>query len=369
MKSIHFLLMLLIICGLNFYVIYRLVYMIPANIVARSIVVIFGIFATLSLFLIFFAGNALSIEITSFLYRIGTSWIFISLYFLMIFLLLDIARVTAIFPVDKILYKNWLSFGVIVGFVTLVMMMGYFKYQNKERVVLDIALNKGANIAPLKIVAVSDLHLGYGIGKEEFSRWVELINKENPDVVLIAGDVIDNSLRPLIAGGYDQVFRNIKSKYGVYMALGNHEYISGVNESLDFLEKSGVKVLRDNATLINNQFYIVGRDDRSYFGRKRIWDLTDPLDQTKPIIVLDHQPYELGEIELFNIDLQISGHTHHGQVWPISWITQAIYQKAHGYLKKGNSHIYVTSGLGVWGGKFRIGTQSEYVVINLSSSN
>jgi predicted MPP superfamily phosphohydrolase len=95
--------------------------------------------------------------------------------------------------------------------------------------------------------------------------------------------------------------------------------------------------------------------------------LTDPLDKTKPIIVLDHQPYNLEDAEAAGIDLQLSGHTHRGQIWPISCITDAMYEKSHGYLKKGNSHIYVSSGLGLWGGKFRIGTQSEYVVIDLKS--
>ncbi|NDW12436.1 metallophosphoesterase [Bacteroides sp. 214] len=367
MKTFQFLLMLLILSGINFYVIYRLVYMLPAILAARGTVLVVGILAFLSFFLSFLMRDILPVGIASCLYKIGTSWIVIALYFALIFLLFDIIRITGLLPIGKILHKSWIGFGGVVGFVTLVMIFGYFNYQKKDRVELNISTAKGvATGAPLKIVAISDLHLGYSIGVDELKGWIDLINKENPDVVLIAGDLIDNAVQPLEEGGFANVLKTIKAKYGVYMALGNHEYISGVKESEEFLQKTGIKVLRDEAKLINNQFYIVGRDDRAYFGRKKIWDLTDPLDKTKPIIVIDHQPFELEEVEQFNVDLQVSGHTHDGQVWPISLITKAIYEKSHGYLQKGNSHIYVTSGIGLWGGKYRIGTNSEYAVINMN---
>jgi predicted MPP superfamily phosphohydrolase len=93
--------------------------------------------------------------------------------------------------------------------------------------------------------------------------------------------------------------------------------------------------------------------------------LLQGVDASKPMIVIDHQPYHLEETEQNGIDLHVSGHTHNGQLPPVSWIAQRMYEVAYGYLRKGNSHIYVTSGIGIWGGKFRIGTRSEYVVINL----
>ena len=82
-------------------------------------------------------------------------------------------------------------------------------------------------------------------------------------------------------------------------------------------------------------------------------------------LLLDHQPYHLEEAEQNGIDFQFSGHTHHGQVWPVSWITDALYEKAYGSLQKGNTRYYISSGMGIWGGKFRIGTQSEYVVLTI----
>jgi len=145
--------------------------------------------------------------------------------------------------------------------------------------------------------------------------------------------------------------------------MGNHEYRD--TRSVDFIRDANIHLLRDSVALIDNRFYVVGREDKSNTERKPLEELTAGLDPLKPIILLDHQPNQLEEAEKNNICLQLSGHTHHGQIWPLSLITQLIFEKAHGYLKKGNSHFYVTSGIGIYGGKFRIGTQSEYVVINL----
>ncbi|KAA6307172.1 hypothetical protein EZS27_041161, partial [termite gut metagenome] len=180
--------------------------------------------------------------------------------------------------------------------------------------------------------------------------WIKLINKENPDIVLIAGDAIDNSVRPLYERGIAESFKQINTKYGIYASPGNHEYITGISSSLAFLKEAGITVLRDSVAFINDTFYIVGRDDRANNARKSLEELTDTLDKSKLLILLDHQPYNLEQAERNGIDLQISGHTHYGQIFPISLITEMMYEKAHGYLKKGDSHIYVSSGLGLWGG-------------------
>lgn len=371
MKIVILLIMLTVILGANFYVFYRLVRMLPPVGILRWLLIALGVLLVASFLVIFVLRDAIPEGMISILYTVGTSWFFMSIYFVLVFLILDIIRVTHLLPVEKFMYNSWSGFGIIVGLVIAVMTLGYIKYQNKARVELNLSIAKpGGNVssAPLKIVMISDLHLGYTIGAKEFSRWVDLVNKENPDIVLIAGDAIDNNIRPVREQNMGELFKNIRSKYGIYMAVGNHEYISGLSESLHFLRDAGVNVLRDSSVLINNQFYVVGRDDRSNPGRLELKELVAGLDHSKPIIVLDHQPYTLEKTENARVDLQLSGHTHHGQLWPISWITQAIYEKAHGYLLKGNSHIYVSSGIGIWGGKFRIGTQSEYVVINLSTT-
>ena len=152
---------------------------------------------------------------------------------------------------------------------------------------------------------------------------------------------------------------------GVYACLGNHEYYAGVDKCADFFKKSNIQLLRDSSTLVDSTLYVVGRDDNTNPRRKSVQQLVAGLDKSKPIILLEHQPTDLGESVKNSIDLQFSGHTHSGQVWPISAITKRIFEKSHGYLKKGDTNIYISSGMGIWGGKFRIGTQSEYVVFNI----
>jgi len=116
--------------------------------------------------------------------------------------------------------------------------------------------------------------------------------------------------------------------------------------------------------LVDSSFYIIGREDRSTPSRKTISELVKNLDKTKPLILLDHQPFHLEEAEDNNIDFQFSGHTHNGQFVPGVFFVNKMYELGYGFMKKGNTNYYVSSGLGLWGPQYRIGTQSELVVIN-----
>lgn len=375
MKPIMFIVILIVYLLANAYVFYHIWIAMPANAIGRSALITFAAIAVSSFFISFLAGNILPVWMASMLYKIGTAWLFIMLYFFMVMAIKDLFgltnRLLHFMPADAITRytkENWVGLGFMIGFITLLMLCGYLKYQWKVRVELPIQTYKtiGDSISnrSLRIVAISDLHLGYGIGKKEFEGWVNTINAENPDIVLIAGDIIDNSVRPLNEEKFEEVFRKIKAP--VYACLGNHEYISGIKASLDFIDKTGITLLRDSAILVDSSFYVIGRDDRSNPNRKPLKDLVAGLDKSKLIIMLDHQPYQLEEAEVYGIDFQFSGHTHQGQVWPISLITKSLYEDDHGFLKKGNTNIYVSSGIGIWGGKFRIGTQSEYVVVDIN---
>lgn len=371
MKSILFIFIVLLFLGGNFYVFYRMWQAMPPSLIGRIVLIAIAAITLASLILTFAVGNSLPIGLAGVLYKMGTSWVFILLYFVIVLLVKDLIALANRFlhfmPSDALsryTVDNWVGLGFMVGFIALLMICGYLKYTWKVRVEQPIAIEKPiGDRDSLTIVGISDLHLGYGIGADELQQWIRLINEENPDVVLIAGDMIDNSTRPLNERHINEYFKDIKAP--VYMCLGNHEYISGIESSLKFIDKTGVTLLRDSVALVDSTFYVVGRDDKMNPRRQSLSELTATLDKSKPIILLDHQPYDLEESELCGIDFQLSGHTHQGQVWPISMITKAIYEDDHGYIKKGNTNIYVSSGIGIWGGKFRIGTQSEYVVVKI----
>jgi predicted MPP superfamily phosphohydrolase len=192
-----------------------------------------------------------------------------------------------------------------------------------------------------------------------------LINEKNPDLVLIAGDLIDFSVIPLTEQNMAEEFYKIKAP--IYACMGNHEYISGEEKAKEFFKKAGIRLLQDEALLLQKYgLLIVGRDDRFNKSRKTLPQLIEGYEtDSLYTIVLDHQPYHLEEAEKSGIDLQLSGHTHDGQVWPLNYITSMMYENSHGYSQRRKTHYYVSSGIGIWGGKFRIGTRSEYVVITI----
>lgn len=231
---------------------------------------------------------------------------------------------------------------------------------------------KAGNLDKLHIVAASDLHLGIIVDKDRLMSMVEKINKLNPDIVLLAGDVLDDDVDTFEKQEMWTALSRINSRFGVYAALGNHELIgSGKGNAAVSLEKSGVKVLQDNILLIENSFYIIGREDLSserFSGRKRedLATLIKDADKALPLLLMDHQPYNLKEAENNSIDLQISGHTHRGQIFPGNLITRLTYELDYGYLKKGSTNIFVTSGLGTWGPPLRLGTQSEILDITVN---
>lgn len=313
----------------------------------------------------FLLRDALPTSLLRVLVVYGTSWLFVFLYTLMAMLLF-----TALRLIPQLRPHLVDSYGVtivlVLGIVS-VFIYGNWRYHTKERVELDVKIDKPLSQS-LKVVALSDMHLGYTIGRGEVARWVDMINQERADLILIAGDVVDGDTRPVLEAGMQQELSRLKARLGVYAVLGNHEYIGDEAHEGKVLSQTSIKLLRDEAVLVDNALYIVGRDDRMNPNRAPLAHLIEGLDSTKPIVVLDHQPYELGESARLGVDFQLSGHTHRGQVFPVNLVVDRMYEQAHGYLRKGNSHFYVSSGLGIWGGKFRIGTQSEYAVITLHGS-
>ena len=333
----------------------------PWTAVWKCCVLALGLLAFACMFLNFSGTlERLPLNVASMLYDFGNSFLIILLYLVMLFLLLDIGRLVHLVP------KGWLTHNgtaslAILAFMVVVFIYGNIHYHNKIRKPLELTTAKTLS-KPVRMVMMSDLHLGYHNRLAEFRKWVDLINAEQPDLILIGGDIIDISVRPLIEENMAAEFRRLKAP--VYACLGNHEYYSGEPRAQQFYHEAGIHLLRDTCVTVGD-VSIIGRDDRTNPHRKSVTELSRMADHTKYTILLDHQPYHLEQAEQNGVDFQFSGHTHHGQVWPISWITEAIYEDAYGPYQKGKTQYYVSSGIGIWGGKFRIDTCSEYLVVTL----
>jgi uncharacterized protein len=359
--------LLLLLAG---YVYYRTWQLLPAKTWYRPLFsVLYGVL-WVSLFAGLVAENWLPPVLGQTLAFVGYTFLVILIYLLITYVLTDLLRlVLAIWPegsFQTLSLRRWITVASLaVIFVSLA--VGYYRFRHPQAVHLELTANKPTQGKQLRIVMASDLHLGSSIGKKQLQQYVNLLNASNPDLILLVGDLTDRALGPVFEQNLGPELANLKATHGVFAVSGNHEYYSGRPDSLyHYLNTHGVRVLRDETILIDSALYLLGRDDRTNPKRSELARLTAPLDPSLPVIVMDHQPYHLEEPANLGIDLQLSGHTHRGQFFPGNLIVKWLFEIGYGYGKKDNTHVYVSSGLGIWGPQYRIGSQSEYVVIDLS---
>ncbi len=238
-------------------------------------------------------------------------------------------------------------------------------------------------VGSLRIVQISDSHVGVTFDGSGFEKWMKKIEEENPDVVVVTGDFVDDDTSREDMVEACRALGSIKTTYGVYYVFGNHdkgyygaEYRGYSGDDLTAeLKKNSVQVLEDTCLLIDERFYIIGRRDPSeaYRGNAPLGmeDIVRQCDTDKYMIVLDHQPYDYENQEKSGVDLVLSGHTHGGQLLPFTrmgeWL--GVDDKIYGLEKRGNTNFIVTSGIGDWALKFKTGCKSEYVVIDVQETN
>lgn len=324
---------------------------------------------------------------------IGNYWLGVMLYIILVVVIADVLRLILKHckKVNQDILRSKKTF-VTAGAFCIVLIAGVSIWGAvNARIVrttgYEVTVEKSAgDIKDLNIMLIADLHLGYNIGCSQMERMVEKINVENPDLVVIAGDIFDNEYQALDdPDRLISILQGIKSKYGVYACYGNHDiqekilagFTFGSKEKKvsdprmdEFLEKANIQLLRDEYVLIDDSFYLYGRPDAERLGRgiderKTGEEITADLDQTKPIIVIDHEPKELDELAEAGVDLDLCGHTHDGQLFPGNLTIDLMWENACGYLKKGDMHNIVTSGVGLFGPNMRVGTKSEVCPITV----
>ena len=374
-----FISIVLIIYGLlNTYIFTRFMQCIPSGSNARIwAIIIFWLLA--GLFIVArFMERAYPCDFTEVMTWIGSFWLGAMVYFVLAALLVDFARLVnhfiPFFP--QVFYADYqktklIALVITIGLVFLTVIAGFINARNPVITLLDLNIAKKIQGSKtLKIAMASDIHLGTLVGKRGASHLVEMINGLHPDIILLAGDLVDEDLKPVIRRNLGETLKNLYAPLGVYAITGNHEYIGGAAEAIAYLTAHKIKFLSDTVELIDNRFYLAGRDDRDksrFTGKQRkpLAEILKGVDPAFPILLMDHQPFQLTKPEELGVDLQLSGHTHHGQMWPFNYITNAIYEISWGYKKKGNTHFYVSAGYGTWGPPIRLGNRPEVVSITL----
>ena len=305
---------------------------------------------------------------------VGAYWLAFMWYFLLVTTALDLLR----------LFDRWLRLVPIeikrnlnpaLGLAVVILVVGIVSFgawnaQHPQINHYDLTIAKQAGpLKQLHVVMVSDIHLGTIVHNGNLTKMVNMVNELKPDLILFAGDVFDENIESSNKQQVSDTFRKLSAPYGVFAVLGNHEYIGGnAEEAINYLGEAGVKVFRDSSQKIADSFYIIGRDDRSgtrFNGvpRQDLKNILQGVDRSLPIILMDHQPSQLEEPAEQGVVLQLSGHTHNGQLFPIQYITRRIFEKDWGLLQKNDFHLIVSSGYGTWGPPIRVGNTPEVVDI------
>ena len=326
-----------------------------------------------------------------FMKLLSNYWLGVLMYIIMTVGIADVLRLLLKYPLKNLNFPGrTLLFGnvgtAVVGIIcaviiTMVSIYGVINAGNIQTTKYDISIDKKAGkLDSLNVVLIADLHLGYNIGCRQMEQMVKKINAQDPDLVVVAGDIFDNEYEALEdPDRLAEILRGIQSKYGVYACYGNHDiqekilagFTFGGKEKKEssvkmdeFLEKAGITLLRDEYVLIDDSFYLYGRPDyerpgRGIDERKSAQEITADMDLSLPVLVIDHEPGELQELADAGVDADLCGHTHDGQLFPGNLTIKLMWENACGYLKKGDMHSIVTSGVGLFGPNMRVGTKSE----------
>lgn len=326
------------------------------------------------------------------LFKIGAYWLGISLYLILYVALIDLLRwiYSKLFK-DKYndFYARLICTLLIIVLTGATSIYGIINAKIVRTTEYDITINKdGGNFKEMTIAMFGDPQFGYNIGEYHLKQAVDIINKNDVDIVCVVGDIFDNQYSAIKhPDKLIDLFKQIKSKYGMYAVLGNHDVEEPIlcgftfndddlenklasKEMLDFIKKSGMVLLYDENVIVNDSVNLYGRADqeRPNLGnitRKESGDIFKEVDTTKPLFVLDHEPREYDELEKAGVDLMMAGHTHDGQLWPTKIATDIIWENAYGLWVKNAFHAITTSGLGLFGPNMRVGTIAEVCIIHV----
>lgn len=250
-----------------------------------------------------------------------------------------------------------------IGIVGLAVFNAYSPVVHRLNVTTDKAIKR-----PLQIALVSDTHLGRWFGNRQIDKMVRLIDAQNPDVVVIAGDVMNDSTDAYDKTNMHAHLSKLTAPLGVYATLGNHDYSGNEVAIAKAVERAGIQVIDNKSVWLDDSVLLIGRSDETDPARPAATELLSEVRADKPVIFLEHSPADLEQIKGLPIDLHLSGHTHGGQIFPLTillkWFTPLVY----GAKYSEGTQFLVTSGYGIGAVPFRLGTRSEIWMITLQSA-
>ena len=326
-----------------------------------------GVFLLLLTSLMFFLQRAVvdicPLWVSKTMYFVGTIWLVVVLYGVLICTVLFLARLLARFKGNTSF--NPLSPILVASLVLLTLGVGYKVATSPQIVRYGINSNYMTGNDTLRFALVSDLHMGYNVNADDIQKLVDIVNAENVDFCIIAGDLVDGDLHPVLTDDIGAPLRSLSCP--AFAVMGNHEYMDNAETASDYIKSLGLTLLKDSVATWRN-IAIVGRNDKiteHFLQRERT-----PLSQLVPkdtfTIVVDHQPVAIKESAEAGAALYLSGHTHAGQVWPMRLFTKSLYDNDYGMYGFENTVSIVTSGFGTWGPRVRLGSISEVVIVTVT---
>lgn len=263
-----------------------------------------------------------------------------------------------------------LSLGIILIITISIVSIGHINSLYPRLRHYEIKINKEVpEFNSLRIAVVSDLHLGSVVRLSRLKKIVNMINSLEPDLIFLVGDMMDEAVTSSQMQAAASIWLKLKARLAIVASPGNHETYSDKEKCLEEITNGYIRVLADEKMVVNNNLVIIGRRDRTVESmggkRKRIEDIMGQVDDSCLLFLLDHQPFHLEEAEKAGIDLQVSGHTHAGQLFPLNFINRRVYEKYWGYHRRGQTHYYISCGVGTWGPPVQTAARPEIVLLVL----
>ncbi|MDD5493037.1 MAG: metallophosphoesterase, partial [bacterium] len=314
--------------------------------------------------------NGSLVEITNY---ISSVWMGMIVYLFLATLGFDLARLLLKLAGNNTLQNPRLFTSLVSAIALCITIYGLVEATDIGITRLNVKIpNLPDKLAGTTIAQISDVHMGLIIQGKRLDNIVKLTNSLDPDLIVITGDLVDE--QALHMEELVQPLQNLKSKYGVFACTGNHEYFAGIDKAEAFIARGGVQLLRNRWVEVAGGLQIMGRDDP--IGTRVVSENIPPLseiikgiDPQKPVILLYHTPVTtMDELQRLGICLQLSGHTHKGQLWPFLYIVKKIFAMPYGLFKSGDTTVYVSRGTGTWGPPLRVGAPPEITFITLEKS-